>query len=117
MASTRPSLVIVTTSLDKPAAARRLARLVIHARLAACVQAIPIRSLYRWKGKVESAPETLLLAKTTSRRARALMAFIRRHHPYELPEILVSPVTGALAGYRDWVERETRVAPFRRART
>lgn len=115
MSSFKPSLVIVSTSIDHSRAARRLARMIIAERLAACVQTFPIRSLYRWKGNVASSPEVLISAKTTARRAKALMAFIQRHHPYELPEILVTPVMNALDDYRDWVERETRSVPTGRS--
>ena len=101
-------IVAVTTTVARPADARRLAREIVDARLAACVQYTPIQSVYRWKGKVNAARELLLTAKTPRAKARALVAFIRKHHSYELPEILVLPVQGGYAPYLKWVADETR---------
>jgi len=103
-----PALVIVNTTVAVKADAQKLAGAIIRSRLAACVQFTPIHSVYRWKGKVESAPEYLLLAKTRSSLAADLLAFIKRRHPYEVPEILVMPVIDAYGKYREWVEKETR---------
>ena len=102
------SLTIVNTTVASQAEAQRLAGLILKSRLAACAQLIPIHSIYRWQGKIESTPEYLLLAKTRTALVTPLMAFIKRHHPYEVPEILASPVTGAFGKYREWIEDETK---------
>ena len=101
------SLAIVNTTVASAAEARKLTRAIIKSRLAACVQTMPIHSVYRWRGKVESAPEFLLLMKTRATLVKKLMAFIKRHHSYEVPEILAMPVTAAHGKYREWVEAET----------
>lgn len=99
--------VVVTTTVDSKARAEKLAAAIVHSRLAACVQYTPVRSIYRWKGKVESASEQLLLAKTTASTASRLVEYIRKNHWYELPEITVQPIAGGLAGYLRWIEDET----------
>lgn len=81
---------------------------MVKARLAACVQVLPIHSTYRWQNRVEKAAEWLLMAKTPRARTKALMAFIRDHHPYELPEIVALNIAQALPAYRQWVLRETK---------
>jgi len=98
---------VVSTTVAGLKTADRLANLIVHARLAACVQRVPVRSVYRWKGRIESAPEYLLLAKTRRPLVRKLSAFIRKNHSYELPEVTVMPITGGLAGYLDWIAEET----------
>ena len=103
------AIVIVQTTVASRREALRLAGLMVKARLAACVQVIPIHSTYRWQNRVQQNAEWLLLAKTRSARTKALMAFIRRHHPYELPEIMAVSVTQVLPAYRQWVLRETKV--------
>ncbi|MBU4286045.1 MAG: divalent-cation tolerance protein CutA [Kiritimatiellae bacterium] len=103
------AIVIVQTTVASRREARRLAGLMVKARLAACVQVVPIHSTYRWHNKVEQSAEWLLVAKTQRVRTKALMTFIRRHHPYELPEIMALSVTRALPAYRQWVLRETKV--------
>jgi periplasmic divalent cation tolerance protein len=104
-----PKLVIVNTTVPAEAAARKLAAAVIRSRLAACVQFLPIRSVYRWQGQVESAPEYLLLAKTRAALTAQLIAFIKRRHPYEVPEILATPVAAVHGKYLEWIEAETKI--------
>lgn len=102
------SLAIVNTTVGSAAEARKLTSAVIESRLAACVQSLPIQSVYRWRGKVESAQEFLLLMKTRRTLVKPLIAFIKRHHSYEVPEILATPVTNVYEKYREWVEIETK---------
>ncbi|MEI6807460.1 MAG: divalent-cation tolerance protein CutA [bacterium] len=110
MKSPNRAFVVVTTTVDSKAKAKELALAIVARRLAACVQYTGIRSVYRWKGRIESAAEQLLLAKTTRSGADRLIGFIRKNHSYELPEITVQPISGGLAGYLDWIDTETSVA-------
>lgn len=106
------SILLVLTQLPDAAAARTLAGVLVEARLAACVNILaPCRSVYRWQGKIEEAEEIPLLIKTTAERYAALEAAIRRHHPYELPEIIAVPLERGLPGYLDWVAAETSPEP------
>lgn len=100
--------VIVNTTVATARDARRLARLIVKARLAACAQFMPIRSVYWWKGKMESASEFLLLAKTRPDLVGDLIACIKRHHPYAVPEILATPTRDGWPEYLQWILAETR---------
>ena len=102
-----PDCIVATTTVATEAEADTLAQALIEARLAACVQTVPIRSLYRWKGAVEKETETLLTIKTRRSLRDALIAELRRRHPYEVPEILIMPVEGGLPAYLDWIMAET----------
>jgi periplasmic divalent cation tolerance protein len=100
--------LLVVSNLPDRASAEKLARLLVEARLAACVNVLsPARSVYRWKGKIEDAEEHPVLIKTTRERYAALEAAIRKNHPYELPEIIALPVAAGLPAYLDWVASET----------
>jgi len=99
--------VVVQTTIAGRGRAGRLARAIVASGLAACVQYFPIRSIYRWKGRIESAGEYLLLAKTAGRLAGRLVAYIRRSHSYELPEIVVTRLDGGLNEYLAWIGAET----------
>ena len=91
-----------------PAAADRLARMLVEERLAACVQALPgLRSTYRWDGAIEQADETLLLIKTTTGRYAALERTLKAHHAYEVPEILAVDASAGLPAYLRWLAEET----------
>ena len=98
----------VATTIDSAAAAAALARGLVEARLAACVQVVgPIASTYRWKGTVETAQEWLCLAKTTAGRYPALAAHVRANHPYETPELTATPITDGGADYLAWIAEAT----------
>lgn len=95
--------VVAMTTVDSDEAADRIAASVVEARLAACVQVLPIRSVYRWDGRVERADERLLLVKTTADAVTALEAKLGEEHPYDVPEFLVMPVTAGSDGYLEWI--------------
>ena len=100
-------LQVMTTTETREQAAD-LARGLVEARLAACVQVVgPITSTYRWKGAVEVTEEWLCLIKTTAERFEALAAHIKAHHPYEVPEITAAPLTQGSTDYLAWVSAET----------
>jgi periplasmic divalent cation tolerance protein len=104
-----PECCQVSTTIDSPESAAELARTAVEARVAACGQVIgPIDSVYRWEGRVDSAREWLVLFKTTAERADALVEHIRGLHPYDVPEIITTPVTGGNPAYLAWIGEETR---------
>lgn len=103
----RPEFKIVTTTVGNDACAKALVAAVIQARLAACVQSWPIRSTYWWNSQVETGKEILLTCKTPARLVSALLAFIKAHHPYEIPEIVVTPIENGYPAYLEWIHRET----------
>jgi len=96
---------IVLTNCGSESEAEKIANFLVEHRLAACVNMVPrIKSVYRWQGKVESAEEWLLLAKTTVIQVEAVCDAIRELHSYELPEIIVIAVEGGSAEYLNWIE-------------
>ena len=100
MADTR--IVLTTVGLHEKA--EELARALVDRRLAACVNLIgPIRSIYRWKGKIENEQEYLLLIKTSADRSADLAAAFSELHPYELPERVELQIVGGGADYLSWV--------------
>jgi len=112
MAVETGSALLVFTTLPDAAAARRLARLLVDRRLAACASVLPAcTSVYRWKGAVEEAGEVPLMIKTTAARYADLEAAIGAEHPYELPEIVAVPVQRGLSAYLDWIAAETASPP------
>jgi len=101
------SHVIVQTTMDSTNAADELAAAIVASRLAACVQLVPIRSIYHWQGKVEQADELLLMAKTRRELSDRLGAFIAENHSYEVPEIVTVPIVGGGKPYLAWIDAET----------
>ena len=85
--------------------ADRIGRLMVEQRLAACVNILgQIRSIYRWKGKVETSDEIAAIFKTSEEKAGDLMTRIAALHSYEIPCIVTWPIEQILGSYADWVE-------------
>lgn len=85
--------------------AERIGRTIIEERLAACVNVLPpIRSIYRWRGEVETAEEVAAIFKTHHWRSDALMERIAGLHSYDVPCIVAWPIEKIVGSYADWVE-------------
>lgn len=104
--------LLILTNLPDRTSAEELATALLETRLAACVNILgPCRSLYRWKGALETADEVPVLIKTTQACYAAVEAFVRARHPYELPEVIALPVAAGLPEYLAWVAAETAAPP------
>ena len=100
--------LLVITHMPDQASAEHLARALVEARLAACVNILaPCRSVYRWQGGIEMADEVPLLIKTRAARYAELETAIRAQHPYTLPEIVACEPARGLPEYFAWVAAET----------
>jgi periplasmic divalent cation tolerance protein len=101
-------VVLVTCGSEEEAS--RIARALVSERLAACVNIFdsPVRSVYRWKGRIETAMEHLLVIKTRRARVRALEAAVKRLHSYHTPEIITLPVAEGSRAYLAWLDECVR---------
>ena len=89
--------------------AARIARTLVEERLAACANILgPVRSIYRWEGRIEDGAEAAVLFKTRGDRAEALIARLAQLHSYDVPAAVVWPIDHALPAYARWVEAETK---------
>lgn len=103
-----PTARVVLTTTDSADEAERLARVLVEAHLAACVQISgPVRSVFRWEGAVSVEEEWQLWLKTDAGRVDDLAARLVAEHGYDVPEVLVVPVVGGHGPYLDWVMEET----------
>lgn len=100
----KPNFAIALVTAPDLKTARKLARAVLKARLAACVNFVPkIESHYWWHGRIQSGPEVLLLIKSSSARLAALEKCILGLHPYDTPEFVVVPISTGNKLYLDWL--------------
>jgi periplasmic divalent cation tolerance protein len=85
--------------------ARRIARVVVTKRLAACVNIVssPVESVYLWKNKVERAREYLLLIKTTANLFARLEKEVKHLHSYDVPEFIALPISAGSREYLSWL--------------
>jgi periplasmic divalent cation tolerance protein len=102
--------LVVLVSCASSGEANRIARAVVEARLAACVNILPgnVASVYRWKGKVESAKERLLLIKTSRKRLEKLRAMVKKLHSYEVPEFIAVSIEAGSSEYLAWLDENMR---------
>jgi periplasmic divalent cation tolerance protein len=102
-----PATVVFST-FPSEHVATKIARVLVHERLVACVNVVPgVRSIYRWKDEIDDSREVLAIMKTTAARATALRARIIELHPYEVPEVIAVAVAAGHAPYLDWIETVT----------
>jgi periplasmic divalent cation tolerance protein len=106
-------LLIGWTTVGTRDQAEVLAKGLVDAQLAACVQVEgPITSFYTWEGKATRAEEYRLCVKLLPARVRALEEWITRHHPYDTPEWLVVPAERVAQKYLSWARANCTSAPF-----
>ncbi len=104
--------IVVLVTCASAGQARKIARALVAARLAACgnVFEAPVRSIYRWKGRVELAKEFLLVLKTSRRRFAAVERAVRELHAYEVPEIIAVPIAVGSRNYMKWISESVKPA-------
>jgi len=103
-----PRLIFVTASSMEEG--RKLARIILEKHLAVCVNLVPaVESHYWWQGKLETAPEVLLLIKSSAEQFEELEGLIQLHHSYECPEVVAVEPCEMAPTYRLWWEGEMGV--------
>ena len=104
--------IIALTTCGSHEEAERIARALVNARLAACVNIVPgVRSIYLWRGQVEDAPELLLVMKTRRALLAELEKVVRAVHSYETPELIALAIVDGLGEYLSWIDVETNAPP------
>lgn len=85
----------------------RIAQELLNHHLAACVNIVPVKSIYFWKGKLESEPEDLLIIKTRAELFDPLKELVKSIHPYEVPEIIAVAIKTGNEEYLNWILENT----------
>ena len=98
------SYSIVTTTFSSQQEARVMAKKIIAAKLAACVQVDEVESFYMWEGECCDEREFRLQIKTRKELFLKLERFILEHHSYETPEIILCPIIKGSKDYLDWID-------------
>jgi periplasmic divalent cation tolerance protein len=100
-------VVLVLSTFSDLATAEICAKHLVEHSNAACVQIDgPMRSVYQWKGDIQTDEEFRLLVKTSPESLNECVTALKEHHPYELPEIVVLHAH-ASAAYASWVTEQT----------
>jgi periplasmic divalent cation tolerance protein len=96
-------IVLITAGSEEEA--HKIARLLVKQKKAACVNILPgMDSLFRWKGKIDSAREALLLVKTRASLFPEIISLVKEIHSYEVPEIIALPIIAGSEDYLRWLD-------------
>jgi len=100
-------IVIFITAANKKEA-KKIAQQLVKSKLVACVNIIEgIKSLFRWKGKVDLAKEVLLVVKSRKEKLAKIIKLVKSLHSYEVPEIIALPIVGGYKPYLNWINDST----------
>lgn len=100
-----PVVILITASIDEEA--EKIANKLLTQRKAACVNIIPkVRSLFWWKGELDSADEAVLIVKSKASLVDEIVSLVRELHSYEVPEVIALPLIGGNRDYLNWMSHE-----------
>ena len=109
MGVTVPDHMVVFVTCGSEDEALKIARALVEEKLAACANMIsPLRSIYRWEGKICDEKEWLLLIKTRQSRFEDLAKRVKALHSYSVPEIIALPITEGSPAYLNWISENTK---------
>lgn len=95
-------VIFITSGSEEEA--KRLGRVLVEEKLAACVNIIPgVESLYWWKGKIESSKEWMLVVKTQGKMVNRVVKRVKEIHSYEIPEVIALPIVEGNRDYLQWI--------------
>ena len=96
-------IVLITAGSEEEA--HKIAKLLVKKKKAACVNIVPtVDSVFRWKGRVDSARESLLLVKTRASLLSEIISLVKEAHGYKVPEIIALPIVGGSEEYLKWLD-------------
>lgn len=102
------SPMVVYTTFPNDDVARTVARELVAARLAACVNLLPgMVAIYEWQGSVHEDGEVAAFIKTTRAHVPSLFERIRELHPYEVPALAAWDLRAGSPSYLDWIGSQT----------
>jgi periplasmic divalent cation tolerance protein len=101
--------IVVFVTCGSEDEALKIAHALVEERLAACANMVsPIRSIYRWEGKICDEKEWLLVIKTRQSLFEDLAKRVKALHSYSVPEIIALPITEGAAAYLTWISENTK---------
>jgi periplasmic divalent cation tolerance protein len=101
----RADRIVVLITAGSKEEAHKIAKLLLKEKRAACVNIVPgVDSLFRWKGKIDSARESILVVKTRASLFPEIIDLVKKAHSYEVPEIIAVPIIGGSEEYLQWLD-------------
>ncbi len=104
----KKEFLIITTTYPKLSEAKKLAKILLTKKLAACVQFTKIESCFNWQNKISSEKEILLSIKTKANFYKKIEKEILTNHPYKTPQIIATKIEQGFSDYFNWIESFAR---------
>lgn len=101
-------LVIAYIPCGSEKEAEKISEALVKERLAACCNIVKIKSVYKWKGKLEKEDEWLILAKTMPEKFEKLKKKVKKAHSYDIPCIAAIPLVDVNEDYLEWAESQVK---------
>lgn len=99
-----PIIILVTTKSSREA--NKIATKLVEGKLIACANIVKgVQSIFRWKGKVDKASETLLILKSKKSCFVKVVKMVKKYHSYDVPEIIALPIIDGSKDYLNWVKK------------
>ena len=103
----KTTYIVIYATFPDSKTAKKIIRGLVKQKLAACGNIFKLYSIYTWKGKIEHSPEYGAFIKTKKDNYKKVETYIKKHHPYEVPEIVCWGIEKGLPEYLDWVSEVT----------
>lgn len=105
------AFILVYVTAPSTREADHIGRAVVEEKLAACANILPgMRSIYRWRGKVEDGEEAVLILKTRAELFDKVAAQVKKLHSNTCPCIVAIPVAAGAPNYLEWILDSTATA-------
>lgn len=99
--------IVIFVTASSPEEAQKIAHTLVEEKLAACVNVLsPVQSIFRWQNQLCNEQETLLILKTASSKANAVIERVQHLHSYDVPEVIALPIITGSREYLNWVQSE-----------
>ena len=96
-------LLLLTTESNKKTA-KKIAKLLVKKKLAACVSLKDIYSIYEWKGVIEEVMEVEIIIKSKPELKNDLIVFLQKMISYEVPQFIYKKFNSEKK-YLNWVNK------------
>lgn len=98
--------VFITVPDEKTS--QKIIKKLLCEKLVSCVSVVSdLKSVYRWKGKICSSKEKLLICKSIKNNFKEIVKSVKSVHPYEVPEIVSLDISAGSTEYLEWISNTT----------
>ena len=98
-------MIFIYTTCQNIDEAKKIGKMVVEKKLAACVNIWPINSIYFWENELKENGEAVLLIKTIEVKLQAIEDLIQSNHSYSIPCIAVIDIRRINRPYKEWMAR------------